>query len=165
MQRSAVLPVVLSLALAAPAAFSAELGCIGGYNFRQGGTEIDTTHYRLRNFNHHRTLSVTAITVYAFDGTTLFSLLPGSFPPGFNAVLGPHQTTGLELEDLFGNNQAPNNFVQTVITWEADRGHGGFERLDVTAARITRARNAATGDQGQTRARAIVRCRELRSER
>ena len=89
----------------------------------------------------------------------------GSFPATFNPVLGPHQTTGLELEDLFGNSQPPNNFVQTVVSWEADRGRGGLDRLDVVAARITRARNAANGNQGETLASAIIRCRELRSER
>lgn len=156
MKRSAVL-LVLSLALAAPAAYSAELGCMGGYNFRLGGNEIDTTHYRFRNFNANRTLTITAIDIYAFDGTVLFSLSAGSFPTEFNPVLGPRQTTGLNLEDLFGNNQAPNNFVQTVVTWEADRPRA--DPLYATAARITRARNATTGAQGETKARAVLTCR------
>jgi hypothetical protein len=158
MQRTAVL---LSLALAAPAAFSAELGCQGGYNFRLSGTEIDTTNYRFRNFNANRTLTITAINVYAFDGTVLFSLAAGSFPATFNPVLGPHQTTGLNLDDLFGNNEAPNNFVQTVVTWEADRPRA--DPLYATAARITRARNAVTGVQGETKARAILTCRGERA--
>jgi hypothetical protein len=155
---------VLSLLLASSAASSAELGCIGGYNLRQNGTELDTTHYRFRNFNSHRTLTVTAVTIYAFDGTPLFALSAGSFPATFNPVIGPHQTTGIELEDLFGNNQAPNNFVQTVIAWEGDRGRGDFEPLHVAAARITRARVKATGDQGETRARGFLACRNLKSE-
>lgn len=157
MQRSAVSTVVLSLALAAPSAFSAELGCQGGYNFRLGGEEIDTTHYRFRNFNANRTLTITAIKIYAFDGALLFDLAPGGFPAGFNPVLGPHQTTGLNLEDLFGNTEAPNNFVQTVVAWEADRPRA--DPLYVTAARITRARNATTGVQGETKARALLTCR------
>ncbi len=166
MQRPAVLPVVLLLALAAPAALSAELGCIGGYNFRQGGGEIDTTHYRFRNFNDHRTLTVTGITIYAFDGTALFNFSAGSFPAGFDPVLGPHHSRGLNLEAVFGNTEAPGDgFVQTVVSWEADRGRGGATPLYVTGARITRARNVANGNQGETRARSIVACREIRSER
>jgi hypothetical protein len=160
MQRSAVF-LVLSLTFTTPAAFSAELGCMGGYNFRLGGDEIDTTHYRFRNFNANRTLTITAIDIYAFDGTALFNLSAGSFPATFNPVLGPHQTTGLNLEDLFGNNEAPNNFVQTVVTWEADRPRA--DPLYATAARITRARNAVTGVQGETKARAILTCRGERA--
>src|SRR6185295_4137124 len=83
-KRSAVFPFALSLLLAAPAAYSVEVGCIGQYNFRQGGTEIDTTHYRFRNFNSDRTLTVTSVTIYAFDGTTLFGFSGRNFPAGFN---------------------------------------------------------------------------------
>lgn len=161
MKRSAVSTVVLSLALAAPSAFSAELGCLGAYNFRLNGTEIDTTHYRLRNFNANRTLTITAIKIYAFDGTLLFDLGPGGFPAGFNPVLGPHQTTEFDLETFFGASEPAVSHLQTIITWNADRPQA--DRLYATAHRLTRARNPATGAQGETKARAVLTCRSQRA--
>jgi len=86
----------------------------------------------------------------------LVNLSGKGFPKDFNAVLGPHQTTGLNLEDLFGTNPPRGAFLQTVVTWEADQGRGPLEPLHVTAGRITRA--GLDGD-GETRARAIVTCR------
>ena len=156
MKRTAIASGLLSLALVTPAAFSAELNCIGSYHIRLGGKELDTTNYRFRNFNHNRTLTVTNITIYGVDGGILFNLSGKGFPRDFNAVLSPHQTTGLNLEDLFGTTPPPGAFLQTVVTWEADQGRGPLEPLHVTAGRITR---GGLGGDGETRARAIVDCR------
>jgi hypothetical protein len=166
MQRSTLFSLALCFALASPAAFSGEdkdkdkLGCIGQYKFRQKGTEVDTTHYRFRNFNANRTLTVTSITIYAFDGTVVASFSGNTFPADFNPVLGPNQTAALNLEDVFGNTQAPGDdgHLQTIVTWQAD---GGGNPLHLSAGRITRQRDAA-GNQGETRARAILRCEALK---
>jgi len=159
MQRSALLPLALCLAVASPAALARDdnkLGCIGQYKFRQKGTEVDTTHYRFRNYNDNRTLTVTSITIYAFDGSTVAAFSGNDFPAGFNPVLGPHQATGFNLEDVFGGTQAPGDegHLQTIVTWQ---GEGGSP-LDVHAGRVTRQRDPATGNQGETRARAIRQC-------
>jgi hypothetical protein len=165
MKRSIISAALLSLTLAAPNAYSGELGCLAGYNFRQAGAELDTTHYRFRNFNPERTLTITSIAIYAFDGSVLYSHSTSGLPPSLNPTLLPHQTTGFELEDIFGKREFPNNYAQAVITWEADRGRGPVVPLDGVATRITRERVPATGAQGDTRARAILGCRELETGR
>jgi hypothetical protein len=64
-----------------------------------------------------------------------------------------------------GNSTPAVSFLQATITWQAARGSGGYFPLHVAATRLTRARNAETGDQGQTRARDIVICEELTPQR
>ena len=158
MQRSTLLSLALCFALASGAALARgddKLGCIGQYKFRQKGTEVDTTHYRFRNYNASRTLTVTSITIHAFDGSIVASFSGNSFPAGFDPVLGPNQTSAFNMEDVLGNAEAPGDdgHLQTVVAWQ-----GEGSPLFVHAARITRQRDPATNKQGETLARAILPC-------
>jgi hypothetical protein len=154
---SLLLPVFLAVSvLSYPAPVAAERtstqGCGGAHFFRQSGNEISTTFYRFRNFNSDRTLTITEITIFATDGTVLATLSPGSFPAGFDHVLGPNQTTGFDTEDIFGNSPsgappAPG-LLQAIVKWE-----GGGNALYGITVRIDRARDAGTGAIGLTRGR------------
>jgi len=162
MQRFAVLPFVLSLVLAAPAASSAELLCGGTYHIRLNNntSELETTHYRFKNFNARRTLTITGITMYKHDGTAV-SFDPSLIQsPLFNAVLGPHQSAGINLEDILGDppeNSAYGN-MQIIVTWEADRGRGVLVPLQMNKGRITKGWDNASKSPLETRARGSVRC-------
>lgn len=158
--------VLLALFEFSPA-FARDLGCIGTHHVRQFGTagsnpgdEWETTHYRFRNYNDDRTLTIQRIEIFADDGTLLRAFAGTDWPPEFNPVLGPNQSSGFELRDVFGDVDAPGgNFLQTVVTW--NRARPVTTPLQVIAARVTRARGGG-GGQRETRARAILPCLTLR---
>ena len=152
-----VLSYPVQIALAEP---RGTLGCGGAHFFRLGGSEFSNTLYRFRNFNSDRTLTITEITVFATDGTVLATFSPGSFPTGFDDVLGPNQTTGFDTVNVLGSNPpgppAPG-LLQTIVKWE-----GGGNALYGVTVRIDRARDPATGAIGATRGRDHTDCLVLK---
>ena len=93
------------------AAAGGVLAC-GGTNLRVagGGPEGDQTYtvYRLENFDDAATILIDRVLVYSGEGD-LICELPDSqpFPPRFNDLLGPHQSTRLTTYDLHATGCLP----------------------------------------------------------
>lgn len=137
------------------------LACGGAHLFRLGNSEIAITLYRFRNFNSNRTLTITQVTIFATDGTVLATLVPGSFPAGFDNVLGPNQTTGFDTIDIFGSSPPgppQPGLLQAIVQWNADRSANILDGLTV---RVDRARDATSGAIGATRGRDHTECVSL----
>jgi len=104
--------LAVSLWIASPPAFAQELergrggtlACGGTHGFQLGGNEITFTNYNFRNFNESTTITIDSITIYDADGMVLRNMPAANpFPPGFNNILRPHQTSTLGTFDIFGN--------------------------------------------------------------
>lgn len=79
------------------------LACIGNHALRQGGSEITFTGYTFRNFNTSTSITIDSITIFDADGRVLSTMTPGSFPSGFNDLIGPNQTAHFNTRNVFGN--------------------------------------------------------------
>ena len=138
------------------------LACVGNHDVRRGGSEITFTSYTFRNFNPDNAITIDSITIFAADGTVLRNMALGSFPAGFNNVVGPNQTANLTTRDVFGDSNisppAPTP-LQTIVKWTAtSRGSD----LYANAARQDRERNPVNGANLAQRARGLIRCVSLK---
>lgn len=75
------------------------LGCEGFFG-PLFGNQLGTASYALSNFDSTATITIESIRVHTADGTIVASVPPANFPPGFDAVLGPHQRTQFSLQGL-----------------------------------------------------------------
>lgn len=138
------------------------LACVGNHNVRRGGSEITFTGYTFRNFNTDTAITIDSITIFDANGRVLSNMTPGSFPSGFNDLIGPNQTAHFNTRNVFGNfNIRPPALtpLQTIVTWTAsERG----EALFGNAGRQNHGRNPNTGAIREQRARGILRCVSLK---
>ncbi len=107
-------------------AVSGTMACGGNHFNRLGGTETHNTRYILRNYGD-TPVRIEQLTVYAADGSVLFSGDGTSLPPFVNGVLGPgdnvlnpNETANLRTEDFL--NPLPSNLrpISMKIEWAAD---------------------------------------------
>jgi len=150
-----------ALALELDRAREGTLACVGNHLLRQGGSEISFSGYSFRNFNPNSEITIDSVTIYDAKGTILTSLVGGMFPPGFNQVLGPNQTTSFTTRDIFGDSDIRSRAaipLQTIVKWRADKR--GFA-LFANVARQDRGRDRITGAIREQRARGIIPCAAL----
>ncbi len=107
-------------------AFGGTMACGGNHFNRLGGTEGNYTRYVLRNYGNDP-IRIEQMTVYAADGSVLFSGNGATLPTFVNGVLGtgdnvlnPNETALLRSEDFLA--PLPNNMrpISMKIDWAAD---------------------------------------------
>ena len=139
----------------------------GGNNFlRLGGTEIQTASYILRNFDSTTPIVVERIRIWNANGVSLFdSVVSGGLPTFENGVLGatnnvlqPNQTAQLNTEDVVTFQAQNDRPLQMEVQWSAAKA---ALSLDAITVRISRARNATTGQVGEERGRHAIDCRSI----
>jgi hypothetical protein len=127
------------------------LACPGFHSL--AGDEVTSFAWAFRNFNSDQTLTITGVTLYDESGTAVKTMpAPDAFPAGFNSALGPHQTSVLNTQAIFGGDFP--GLLQAIVTWSADGK--GFD-LYAHIVRIVRGE-----DLGETRATGLLRCVTLR---
>jgi hypothetical protein len=130
------------------------LACGGNHFTRDGGAELHTTSYSLRNYASEGTITIESVTIYDAIGTVIYDSESSGFP-GPRTELGPHQSvlfnTGTILAYDLSSDLRP---IQTIFRWSASEKAPDLE----LRASVTRLARAATGPE---RARSDASCIEL----
>lgn len=138
----------------------------GGTNFlRRGDTEIHFTNYNLRNLNATTPIRIERVVVYLATGAVLFDSDVHGFPAFESNRLGPddqlldpRQTAQLGTDVLLPFLAEDQRPLQVEFTWSAPER---VLTLGVSATRVVRGRNAATGQQLDERSRDAAGCRNV----
>jgi hypothetical protein len=172
---SALLITVFSLGIAGTAQADRSEGeatarkgvvrCGGSNHLRQGGTEIHTTNYNLRNFDPAQPVTIDRLRFFDATGAVLFDSAGGGLPPADNGVLGPannvlnpNQTAQFRSNDILPFLQGNARPIQAEIEWSASKD---ALTLAVGITRLVRRRDPATGAVQEERARSSSPCRSI----
>ena len=130
------------------------LACGGNHFTRDGGAELHTTTYSLRNYASEGTITIESVIIYDASGTVIYDSESSGFP-GPRTELGPHQSvlfnTGAILAYDLPSDLRP---IQTIFRWSASDKAPDLE-LRASTTRLARAVS------GQERARSDGGCIEL----
>jgi hypothetical protein len=138
----------------------------GGNNFlRLGGTEIQFATWVFRNFDSNNDITIDRMRVFDANGAVLFDSQasglplsePGNIGPGNNVLLANQGTQFLSDEIIPFLSQAQRP-VQIEVNWSSPRA---ALTLDGITVRVSRGRNATTGQQLEERGRHAVECRTI----
>lgn len=154
-------------------AYGGTMACGGNHFNRLGGTETNNTRYVLRNYGNDP-IRVEQLTVYAADGSTLFSANGATLPTFVNGILGagdnvlnPNETALLRTEDFLA--PLPNNLrpISMKIEWASDSKTllPDFVWVRNTLARVQIGVDPVTGEKifkkRETRGRHLNNCRSI----
>jgi hypothetical protein len=130
---------------------SGTLACGGNHFTRDGGAELHTTTYSLRNYASEGTITIESVTIYDASGSVIYDSESSGFPAP-RSELGPHQSvlfnTGAILAYDLPSDLRP---IQTIFKWSASDKAPDLE-LRVSVTRLARAVS------GQERARSDGSC-------
>ena len=107
-------------------AFGGVQACGGNHFNRMGGKETHNTRYILRNYGD-TPIRIEQLTVYAADGSELFSANGATLPTFSNGVLGagdnvlnPNETARLATEDFLSPLPPTMRPISMKVQWAAD---------------------------------------------
>jgi hypothetical protein len=133
-------------------------------HLRQGGTEIHFTSYALRNLGS-TPITIDRLEVFAGTGAVVFDSQVDGFPVFTNdrlgpadQVLDPKQTAELDTDSFLPFIAEALRPLTVVFSWSASER---VLTLSVSAIRLVRQRDPATGQQLAERARTGVACRNI----
>lgn len=143
------------------------LRCGGNHFIRVGGSELQFTSYNLRNQNSTVTITIDAMRAFNASGAVIFDSAVTGLPSAANGILGPGDNTlepnqtaqilSYDFLPFLAQNDRP---IQVEIEWSAPvRGIP----LAAASTRISRSRDAVTGQQREERGRDTSACTAIKT--
>jgi len=130
---------------------SGTLACGGNHFVRDGGRELHTTSYSLRNYASEGTITIESVTIYDASAAVIYDSESSGFP-GPRTELGPHQSESFNTRAILAYG-LPSDLrpIQAIFRWSASKKAPDLE-LRISTTRLAR---AITGEE---RARTSGNC-------
>lgn len=130
------------------------LACGGNHFTRDGGTELHTTSYSLRNYASKGTITIESVTIYDASGTVIYDSESSGFP-GPRTELGPHQSVLFNTMSILAFD-LPSDLrpIQAIFQWSASERAPDLELIGSTT-------RLARTDSGEERSRSEGQCLKL----
>lgn len=166
MKRCFIVASLAALALSAGAALAGTqtFSCGGNHYLRNGGAEIITSAFAIRNHDPKFPATLMRLTIRNIDGNVIYDAgpaigvpyplsfdFPVAYPNGKDiTVVPPLGATALRTNQIWGNSPVPNSaggpeMGQLITLWIVVSKEGSPDALAVGASQRVRSRDLSTG--------------------